>query len=470
MLSSQNLGGLWANVGQTTRDVSNRLQDDDYKRKAAGGKWKILFEQDVPDGFTDHQIHPFLKQHPGVSWDRESNNTEEFLFKGDPGDGSLARQIVDGILRKICLPLLQEESSKLRKEVERLQAELEQAGNTIRDLASGELNNTALMKIKELEGKNDTLSGGIRVAAERIGEIAREMEALRSELKDSRESELMMRRKLESAPRVFTPVVRPVPDFVEEPSSMWPALLVMGLVTGLLGIMVGRNNGSEWEETFKNHTPTSLLEAKGATEQRVKDLELQNQARLDRLADALVGLEEWRSQGLPQSKLQVYSDMYQTLGKDAADEYAKSETPVKAPQARRARRSPLEVTGVPAVDLVPVNELSPVFKDFGANAPIITAEGGVTPPGSPYLDQSYCWTLADALGFGSDNKIVCRIAKVLGATTINVKGRGIDECAMTAGRKIIFEAAGKHIIATCPYTDVEGRYIDNYKGIVTIIP
>ena len=33
-------GGLWANVGQTTRGVSDRLRDDDYKRKAAGGKWQ----------------------------------------------------------------------------------------------------------------------------------------------------------------------------------------------------------------------------------------------------------------------------------------------------------------------------------------------------------------------------------------------------------------------------------------------
>lgn len=287
MASWQVHGGLWANVGQTTRNVSNRLQDDDYKRKAGGGEWKILFEQDVSDGFTDHQIHPFLKQHPGVSWVRESNNTEEFLFKGDPGDGSVARQIVDGILRKICLPLLQEESSKLRKEVERLQAELEQAGNTIRDLASGELNNIALMKIKELEGQNDTLSGGIRVAAERIGEIAREMEALRSELKDSRESELMMKRQLKVKDVWHDDIGRAqrvdlAPSFTE-PSRMWPAFLIVGLVAGLLGMMVGRNHSSEWEKTFKNHTPTSLLEAKGATEQMLMNLELQYSAREDQL-------------------------------------------------------------------------------------------------------------------------------------------------------------------------------------------
>jgi len=112
-------GGLWANVGQTTRDVSDRLRDDDYKRKAAGGKWQVLLNQDVGESLSDHQVHPFLKQHPEVSWDRESDNTEEFFFKGDPGDGSVARQIVSEILRRICVPLLQQENSKLHEEADR---------------------------------------------------------------------------------------------------------------------------------------------------------------------------------------------------------------------------------------------------------------------------------------------------------------------------------------------------------------
>jgi len=69
------------------------LRDDDYKRKAAGGKWVILYEQEVGN-ISDKEIHPFLKSHPRVKHDKSSDNTEEFLFIDDPGDGSEAIRIV----------------------------------------------------------------------------------------------------------------------------------------------------------------------------------------------------------------------------------------------------------------------------------------------------------------------------------------------------------------------------------------
>jgi len=94
-------GGLWANVGQTTRQVSERLRDDDYKRKAAGGAWQVLFSQDVGD-LSDKEIHPILKAHPRVHWEK-SDNTEEFLFLDDPGDGSKAKEIVREILSSFSL-------------------------------------------------------------------------------------------------------------------------------------------------------------------------------------------------------------------------------------------------------------------------------------------------------------------------------------------------------------------------------
>jgi len=115
-------GGLWANVGQTTRQVSERLRDDDYKRKAAGGAWKVLFSQNVGD-LSDKVIHPILKAHPRVRWEN-TDNTEEFLFLDDPGDGSEARKIVSKILSSRCLPLLKAENEKLQKEIVSLQERL----------------------------------------------------------------------------------------------------------------------------------------------------------------------------------------------------------------------------------------------------------------------------------------------------------------------------------------------------------
>jgi hypothetical protein len=100
--------GLYVNVGQTTRDVEDRLSDDDYKRKAAGGKWKVILLAEVGE-LTDKDIHPILKNHPRVYWDPNSNNTEEFLFIDDPGDGSVAKKIVIDILTQHCEPLLLED-------------------------------------------------------------------------------------------------------------------------------------------------------------------------------------------------------------------------------------------------------------------------------------------------------------------------------------------------------------------------
>ena len=97
-------GGLFANVGQTDRPLSERIKDPDYARKAAGGEWTPLIELDI-DCFTDHDIHPLLRQHPGVVYNNNPNNTEEFLFKTDLGDGSVAieifKDVVKGLIGKV---------------------------------------------------------------------------------------------------------------------------------------------------------------------------------------------------------------------------------------------------------------------------------------------------------------------------------------------------------------------------------
>lgn len=121
MRTAGNLGGLYANVGQTSRTPEERLTDDDYRRKAAGGRWQVLFRYPVGGFLTDKQIHPLLKGHPSVRWDPDSHNTEEFFFVGDPGDGSVATAILMEILRQNHAPLLQEEMRSLRSALETAQ-------------------------------------------------------------------------------------------------------------------------------------------------------------------------------------------------------------------------------------------------------------------------------------------------------------------------------------------------------------
>ena len=97
MLTARAQGGLWANVGETRVGVEERLRGDDYRRKAAGGAWRIIGRWRVPPGFSDRDIHPILKRHSGVSW-VPSANTEEFFFEGDEGDGRVAVRILEGII------------------------------------------------------------------------------------------------------------------------------------------------------------------------------------------------------------------------------------------------------------------------------------------------------------------------------------------------------------------------------------
>jgi hypothetical protein len=173
--------GLWANVGQTSRDVSDRLRDDDYKRKAAGGKWQILFTQDVGENLTDKQIHPFLKQHPDVEWDRNSDNTEEFLFKEDPGDGSVARRIVGEILRRVCLPILQDENAKLQDEVSRLQLELQDSNETVASLLSEDAIRESLARQNKLEDVNKQILESLKQTEKLLKEAKHSAQILREE-------------------------------------------------------------------------------------------------------------------------------------------------------------------------------------------------------------------------------------------------------------------------------------------------
>jgi hypothetical protein len=95
--------GLWANVGMTHgRPPEERLRDPDYRKKQIGGSLKVLTKWDIGK-YKDHDIHHGLKRHSEVKYER-SDNTEEFLFLTDSGDGIRAQQIIEEIIVKRCAP------------------------------------------------------------------------------------------------------------------------------------------------------------------------------------------------------------------------------------------------------------------------------------------------------------------------------------------------------------------------------
>ena len=58
----ETLGGLYFNLGKTTRSVEERLKDNDYRRKKAGGEWVIIDQWEVEDSITDSVFHKLLEK------------------------------------------------------------------------------------------------------------------------------------------------------------------------------------------------------------------------------------------------------------------------------------------------------------------------------------------------------------------------------------------------------------------------
>jgi len=156
-LAALRRGGLYVNVGQTTREVEDRLRDDDYKRKAAGGKWKVILQQDVGE-LTDKDIHPILKKHPRIYWDPNSNNTEEFLFVDDPGDGSVAKKTVIEILTPYCQSLLKKENENLQNRINALEEEVVAFSSLFGSQGID------LQKIQEIEQENERLKDSLNAS------------------------------------------------------------------------------------------------------------------------------------------------------------------------------------------------------------------------------------------------------------------------------------------------------------------
>jgi len=121
MKAVKDLGGLYANVGQTTRTVYDRIKDKDYRLKSGAGTWKVIIE-DTPLGkFEDAHIHELLRKRNDVKWDPQSSNTEEFHFITDKGDGEEVKRII-----KECLNNLQ--PHLIEKDIDIVKSKLETAG------------------------------------------------------------------------------------------------------------------------------------------------------------------------------------------------------------------------------------------------------------------------------------------------------------------------------------------------------
>lgn len=95
--SCQIHGGLFANVGQTDRNVAERLTDSDYSRKNSGGNWIILAQWTVPNWISDRDVHEILRTKDGISWGNETN-TEEFFFEGEAAEAKVAKSIVESAI------------------------------------------------------------------------------------------------------------------------------------------------------------------------------------------------------------------------------------------------------------------------------------------------------------------------------------------------------------------------------------
>ena len=124
-------GGLWVNVGETTKSVEERLSGLDYARKAAGGDWVILNKWKVPAWFSDTLIHQELRTNPKVIW-KNSANSEEFFFPGDYKNANLASLIIGEAIIKIMnfenekvINSINSDRTALRKKLEHLSSKKE---------------------------------------------------------------------------------------------------------------------------------------------------------------------------------------------------------------------------------------------------------------------------------------------------------------------------------------------------------
>lgn len=129
VITAHSQGGLWANVGETSKSVEERLEGLDYARKMAGGDWIILNQWRVPDWISDSMLHTKLRLNPKIKW-FDSHNTEEFLFTEDTGDGNNASEYIGAAIMEVVMEEshkqiagIKSERNSLREKLKKLQDE-----------------------------------------------------------------------------------------------------------------------------------------------------------------------------------------------------------------------------------------------------------------------------------------------------------------------------------------------------------
>lgn len=129
VITAHSQGGLWANVGETSKSVEERLEGLDYARKMAGGDWIILNQWRVPDWISDSMLHTKLRLNPKIKW-FDSHNTEEFLFTEDTGDGNNASEYIRAAIMEVVMEEshkqiagIKSERNSLREKLKKLQDE-----------------------------------------------------------------------------------------------------------------------------------------------------------------------------------------------------------------------------------------------------------------------------------------------------------------------------------------------------------
>ena len=128
----ETLGGLYFNLGQTSRSVEERLKDPDYRRKNAAGKWVVLHKWEVEDSLTDSVFHELLEDN-GI--DRSgTNNTEEFFAHGDDGTADEVAKIIQDYIDKHSTWKIEYENIRFKAFLAYRDAQLEELSKEFAEL------------------------------------------------------------------------------------------------------------------------------------------------------------------------------------------------------------------------------------------------------------------------------------------------------------------------------------------------
>jgi hypothetical protein len=202
-------GGLYANVGQTERSVSERLKDEDYRRKNSGGDWKVLKTWKVEPYVSDSDLHKILKSNKyagKVMW-KKSSNTEEFNFIGDDGKGSVAIPIIQEELERLSvfveLPAIKaankaliQTNKELTKSNQILEINYKSVSKKLRDLVGGDILDENARLLGELEEEREEKTAAFLMLKEAMEELDALTTRLEASTKEKDDLEIGLKKSI----------------------------------------------------------------------------------------------------------------------------------------------------------------------------------------------------------------------------------------------------------------------------------